>query len=888
MPAFKIDEIREIMDRKHQIRNMSVIAHVDHGKSTLTDSLVSKAGIIADAKAGDARYTDTRKDEQERCITIKSTAISLFYEVPEAVYNNIVQPPDVLKNAKDNEAKNPKYKYPDKMDRGHLINLIDSPGHVDFSSEVTAALRVTDGALVVVDCVSGVCVQTETVLRQAIAERIKPVLFMNKMDLAISSRQLDREQLYQAFQKSIEDMNVIIATYGDEEGPMGPIMVNPHVGTVGFGSGLQGWAFILEDIAAMYVKKLKIGKDKLLKKLWGDHFYLNPPKEGREEILEELAKECKGDKGPRKWITSEKKHYDRGFNLFVLKPIYDLIAAIKDREREDVCGFIEKNYNVTCTTDEKNLDEKKFRKRVLQKWLPAGEALLQMIVIHLPSPVKSQRYRMELLYEGPHEDAAAQGIKNCDPDAPLMMYISKMVPTTDKGRFYAFGRVFSGKVATSQKVRIMGPNYNPNRASGKKEDLYLKSIQRTILMMGRMVEQISDVPCGNICGLVGVDQFLVKTGTITTFEGAHNMKVMKFSVSPVVRVAVEPVNMAELPKLVEGLKRLAKSDPMVQVLTEESGECVIAGAGELHLEICLKDLEEDHACIPLKKSDPVVSYRETMTEDSPFTILTKSPNKHNRLYMRGRPLEEELSKAIDDGDVSHKDDIKSRSTYIKEHFGWDGNDARKIWCFGPDGSGPNMVVDVTKAVQYLNEIKDSVVAGFQWASKEGVLCEENLRGCRFDIHDVTLHADAIHRGGGQIIPTARRGFYGCMLSSAPRLMEPIYLVEIQCPVDATGGIYSVFNKRRGLPHEETQILGTPMKMVKAYLPVMESFGFTADLRAATGGKAFPQAIFDHWEAIKDSDPLTEGTFAYKIVTGIRERKKLNKNVPDISKYIDKL
>merc|ERR1719295_2223762 len=178
-------------------------------------------------------------------------------------------------------------------------------------------------------------------------------------------------------------------------------------------------------------------------------------------------------------------------------------------------------------------------------------------------------------------------MKACDPNGPLMMYVSKMVPTSDKGRFYAFGRVFAGKVATGQKARIMGPNYVP----GKKEDLYEKSIQRTILMMGGRVEAIEDVPAGNICGLVGVDQFLVKTGTITTFKEAHNMKVMKVSVSPVVRVAVEPKNPADLPKLVEGLKRLSKSDPMVQCLIEESGEHIIAGAGELHLEICLKAME---------------------------------------------------------------------------------------------------------------------------------------------------------------------------------------------------------------------------------------------------------------------------------------------------------
>merc|ERR1712215_64013 len=365
-------------------------------------------------------------------------------------------------------------------------------------------------------------------------------------------------------------------------------------------------------------------------------------------------------------------------------------------------------------------------KVVMRNWLPAGEAMFQMIVIHLPSPVTAQKYRAELLYEGPSDDAACQAIRNCDTEGPLMMYVSKMVPTSDKGRFYAFGRVYSGKIATGMKSRIMGPNFVP----GKKEDLYEKSIQRTILMMGGRVEAIEDVPAGNICGLVGVDQFLVKTGTICTLKDAFNLKVMKFSVSPVVRVAVEPKSPADLPKLVEGLKRLAKSDPMVQCIIEESGEHIIAGAGELHLEICLKDLEEDHACIPLKKTDPVVSYRETVSEMSYDTCLSKSPNKHNRLYMRACPLPDGLADDIENNKVTPRDDFKIRGRYLADKYDYDITEARKIWCFGPDTDGPNLMIDCSKGVQYLNEIKDSVVAGFQWATKEGVMCDENLRACR--------------------------------------------------------------------------------------------------------------------------------------------------------------
>merc|ERR1712048_1447699 len=432
---------------------------------------------------------------------------------------------------------------------------------------------------------------------------------------------------------------------------------------------------------------------------------------------------------------------------------------------------------------------------------------------------------------------------NCDQKGPMSMYVSKMVPTSEKGRFYAFGRVFSGAIKTGQEIRILGPDF----VFGKKKDLYVKKVQRTLLMMGRYVEQISDCPAGNVCGLVGIDQFLLKSGTLTTSATMHPFHTMKFSVAAVVQVAVEPKNPADLPKLVEGLKRLAKSDPLVQCMIEESGEHIIAGAGELHLEICLKDLEEDHAQIPLKKSDPVVSYRETVSEESNIMCLSKSPNKHNRLFMKAVPMPDGLPEDIDNGEVTAEQDFKIRGRYLADKYEYDNTEAGKIWCFGPDTMGPNILVDCTKGVQYLNEIKDSVVAGFQWATKEGVLCDENMRGVRFNIYDVTLHTDAIHRGGGQIIPTARRVLYACTLTAAPRLMEPVYLVEIQCPENAVGGIYGCLNRRRGHVFEEAQTPGTPMFVVKAYLPVNESFGFTADLRSQTGGQAFPQCVFDHWQ-----------------------------------------
>jgi small GTP-binding protein len=1139
MVNFTLAQIREIMDVQSNIRNMSVIAHVDHGKSTLTDSLVTKAGIISKASAGAARFTDTRKDEQERCITIKSTAVSMYYELS-------AEDMELLDHAKIPHRGN-----------AFLINLIDSPGHVDFSSEVTAALRVTDGALVVVDCISGVCVQTKTVLQQAIQERITPVLFMNKMDRAFFELSWTKEALYQTFAQIVENVNVIVGTYADEDGPMGDIQVKPETGMCGFGSGLHGWAFTLKQFATLYKKKMgDISIEKLMARFWGDNFLMqklapakitevswadqavkkvevadgkismhflnglsaegtieengdihsgsitmplvsddkvqaadmaafkkfdldgsgsvsgcelmavfkaagfNPTQAQIDDILKSFDKDgsgtvdfnefsaakqkmayqeafkkydldgsgtisskelkavlhasghhhvtteqannvikaadvdgsgsvdfkefyaavkktgqtrkffyypnkmriywdekkpakvaikpAKGQKAPKvaepltwqgkpgpkcksktiwtkdkqlvdktegkRLLAGKEPKWVRGFNKYVLEPIFKVFDVTESQLQKFDAGTVERTKfeslmkllgiskldvatKVTeeekakprLITDDYELAHKPLFKKIMQLWLPAGDTMLQLCILHLPSPVVSQKYRAEMLYEGPNDDAACCAVKSCDPKGVLMMYISKMVPY-EKGRFVAFGRVFSGTVAQGQKVRILGPNYVP----GKTDDLHPSVVvQRTMLMMGRANDAMEDIPCGNICGLVGVDKYVIKTGTVTNDVNAHNMKQMKFSVSPVVRVAVKPKDSSQLPKLVEGLKRLAKSDPMVQVLSEESGEHIVAGAGELHLEICMKDLREDHAQIELIVSDPVVTYRETVQgqcdpcdvmnggkrlceqackadgDQAPYVTLSKSPNKHNRLYMWAERMCEDLNCDIDkakEGEMNVRTDAKIRANYMIEHYAEDlcemnakhtnvdKTALQKIWAFGPETAGPNLLLDVTKACSYLNEIKDSVVSGFQWATKEGGICDENMRGVRFALTDVHLHADAIHRGGGQIIPTARRALLAAQLRAHARLMEPVYLVEVSVPETETKGVNSTINKKRDAVINDTITDACRQCQMKCFLPVAESFGFTADLRKATGGQAFPQCVFDHW-AVLNSEPM---------------------------------
>jgi elongation factor 2 len=836
MPNFTTEQIRDIMDKTDNIRSMSVIAHVDHGKSTLTDSLICKAGIISAKAAGDARFTDTRADEQERGVTIKSTGVSLYFEHDED----------------DGKGAQP-----------HLINLIDSPGHVDFSSEVTAALRITDGALVVIDCVEGCAVQTETVLRQALQERVRPCLFMNKVDRCILEMQMEPEDMYTRFRKSMEDVNVIISTYNDDL--LGDIQVGPEKGTVAFGSGLHGWGFNIERFAKIYAVKMGVDKEKMMKRLWGDSFF-NAKKKTWTNVMQPEG------------VTEP---LQRAFCQFIMGPIAQLMRAIMVDDKDKYTKMMG-TLGIQLKGDDKNLTGKPLMKRTMQIWINAADTLLSMIATKLPSPVVAQKYRVENLYEGPLDDTAANAMRACKPDGPLMMYVSKMVPTSDKGRFHAFGRVFSGTIATGQRVRIQGPHYKP----GSKEDLNIKNIQRTVLMMGRTVEQIADVPCGNTVALVGVDQFILKSGTITDIEDAHNITAMKYSVSPVVKVAVKPKDGKDLPKLVEGLKKLSKSDPLVVCTTEESGEHVIAGCGELHVEICLKDLREEYAQCDFSVGDPVVSYRETVQNESSQTCLAKSPNKHNRIYLVAEPLADELSRDIEDGKAGPKADAKERKKLMKEKYEWDENDALKIWAYGPETEGANVVVDKTVAVQYLLEIKEHVNSAWQWITKEGPLCEENMRGVRMNLVDVTMHADAIHRGAGQIAPPMRRCSFAALMTGNPTIQEPVFLVEITVPQDAMSGVYSCMNMRRGCIFEENPREGTPLLQVKAYLPVAESFGFVAALRQQTSGQAFPQCVFDHWD-VMPGNAMQEGKIQ-DLVLACRKRKNLKVELPKLVDYLDKL
>jgi len=832
MVNFSVDQLRKLMGKPANIRNISVIAHVDHGKSTLTDSLISKAGIITDAR--EARFMDSRVDEQERSITIKSTCVSLYYERQRK-----------------------------KKMRRYLINLVNSPGHVDFSPEVTAALRITDGALVIVDCIEGVCVQTETVLRQAIAERIKPVLYLNKLDRVFLKHQFDLEEVYHNLRNSVESINVIAATYKHKK--MGDCELSPDRGNVGFGSGLHGWGFTLVDFAKIYACKFGLSEEKLVQKLWGNNYW---------------------HRKKEKWVKKNfgNKKLIRGFCEFVLKPLRTMIASIMNKKK-NIYRRVFKLLKIPMTKADLKLRRRPMLEIALGKWIPAGDAIFSMIVDHLPSPVVAQGYRCEKLYTGSQDDATAQAISKCDAKAELSMYVSKMVPTSEVGRFIAFGRVFAGTAATGQTVRIFGPDYS----HGGKRDLYVKKIQSTLLMMGRSTKHISDVPAGNMVGLVGIDQYLLKSGTVTTSAEAYPFKSMKFSVAGVVRVAIEPKRAQDLPRLLGGLKKLSKSDPLVRCATAKTGEHIISGVGELHLEICLKELQEQYLMgTEINVSEPIVSFAETIVGvtgsdgSSPSMSVAYSPNKQNRLFANAEPLNAALCKLIENDDVRVND--KSFSLRLVNEFDWNATSSKKIWAFGcPPDAKANMLVNKTKGLQNLREVKEHVVSAFNNTTAAGALCEEVLRGVRVNLDDMELHDDAIHRGFGQIIPCARNVFHACQVGSSPRLMEPMYKATITVPRDAQAGVYLTLNRRRGKVRRIKDRAGTNYIKVQAFLPVVESFGFTDKLRQNTSGHAFPRMKFSHWQLVA-GDPYEDGSPANKIVQGIRKRKGLKEVLSTFNDY----
>ncbi len=733
MPKFKqTTEILKLMGKKENIRNIGIIAHIDHGKTTMTDSLLAEAGLLSPRIAGEARALDYLEEEQKRGITIKTANISLLHEMEGTP---------------------------------HVINLIDTPGHVDFTGKVTRALRAIDGAVVVVDAVEEVMVQTETVTRQALEERVRPVLFINKVDRLIRELKLNPDEIQKKLLRIIRDFNNLIDIYGEPEFK-NKWRVDPAKETVAFGSALHKWGFTL-GIAQQKGIKFK-----------------------------------------------------------------DIVDAYKKEEYQ-----------------------------ALPQLLPLHTAILDMVVKNMPNPIEAQKYRLPKIWKGDIDSEIGQAMLNCEDDGPTVMGIT-LAQMDPQAGLVATGRLFSGSVKAGDQVYLVGARKDHR-------------IQQVSMYMGAFREVVDQITAGNIAALLGLD--LARAGE-TLVDIAHKDMIpferIKYVSEPVVTLAIEPKHPKDLPRLVDAMNRLSIEDPnLVTTINKETGEYLLSGMGELHLEIAVKFLRDYGGGIEIITSRPIVMYRESVSSQG-IIAMAKSPNKHNRFWVQVEPLEEKVIEMIEKGDLAEEMGRKRMGNVLYEQAKWPTEEARNIWALDEHR---NIMIDLTKGIQYLREAREMIIAGFRWACQAGPLCEEPIRGLKVKLMDAQLHEDPVHRGPAQIMPAIRRAILGSFLMAKPVLLEPIYKIGISVPAQWVGECSSIITRKRG------RILSSGQKgaltMITGYIPVAETFGLSAEMRSATSGHAFWQCTFDHWEK-------TPENVAAEVIKQIRERRGLPPEIPKPSRFID--
>ena len=706
------------MYQPENIRNIGICAHIDHGKTTLSDNLLAGAGMISEELAGDQRFLDFDEQEQARGITIDAANVSMVHEYHDDEY---------------------------------LINLIDTPGHVDFGGDVTRAMRAVDGAVVVVCAVEGIMPQTETVLRQALREKVKPVLFINKVDRLINEVKLGPEELANKFIGIINEANKLITKMAPKD-KKDEWLVKVDDGSVAFGSAYHNWA-------------------------------INIP------MMQET-----------------------GINF------KDIIDYCNDENQKE-----------------------------LAKKVPLAEVLLGMVVEHLPSPEVSQQYRCPNIWDGDIESEAGQTMIHTSPDGPLAVMVTNVSVDKHAGEV-ATGRVYGGTVEQGTEVFLVG-----GQARSR--------VQQVGVFFGPERVPTEKVPAGNIVYITGAkgatagETICSPENKIVEFEGIEHIS------EPVVTVAVEAKNTKDLPKLIEVLRQTAKEDPTIHVnINEETGEHLVSGMGELHLEVI--GVRINNKGVDINTSEPIVVYRETVAGRTANPVEGKSPNKHNRLYLEVAPLEDSIFQALQNGDIKEgKIKDKEEAQKFIEH-GLDKEEARRVW----DVYNKSLFINMTRGIQYLDEIKELVIEGFESALEEGPVANEIAMGMKFTLVDAKLHEDAVHRGPAQILPAIRNAIKGGMMMADPTLLEPVQKVFINTPTDYMGSVTKEILNRRG------QIVDMPtegdMVNVEAKVPVAEMFGFAGEIRSATQGRCL-------WSTENSGFERLPRELQSQIIRQIRERKGLS-------------
>ena len=728
-----IKKATEVMHILPQIRNLCIAAHIDHGKTTLSDNLIAGAGMMSEDLAGKSRVLDFDQQESARGITINAASASMVHAVDDTDY---------------------------------LINLIDTPGHVDFGGDVTRAMRAVDGCFILACAVEGPMPQTETVVRQALKEKVKPVLFINKVDRLINELKVTPEDMLKRFEETIKKVNKLIHSFAPE-GMEKKWQVSVMDGTVAFGSAYHNWG-----ITIPYMKKSGVS-------------------------MTEIFEYCNNE-------------------------------------------------------DQKTLAKK----------APVHEVLLDMAVTKLPGPVEAQPYRIPNIWNGDLESPIGKAMMDCDPEAELAMMITKIWMDPHAGEV-AVGRLYSGSINQGESVFAIGAA-KPER------------VQQVSMMVGGDRIPVPKVVAGNIAAITGIRSAaagvtLSRDKDFTPFEAIRHYS------DPVVTVAVEPKSMKDLPKFVDALRSLAKSDASLQVTTnQETGEALLAGMGELHLEITVFRLEEEQN-IKVKVSPPIVVYRESVEGNNRGRSFEgKSPNRHNRFMIECEPLSPEVVAALRDG---HFGNGTVRSGDAKEvgnkfgELGMDKDKMRKIYAI----SGTNVLVNDTKGIQGLHETRELIIESFNEVCKKGPVADEPVMGMMVRLVDAKLHEDAIHRGPAQTIPAVRNAIKGAMIRARTVLMEPMQRSHVSVPNDWLGQVTREITNRRGIIEdmpsegEATTVIGT--------LPVAETFGFSNDIRAASQGRAV-------WNSENTGFEILPPQLFDKVVGEIRTRKGLKPDPNPESYYAE--
>ncbi len=718
------DSVQKLMKNQKNIRNIGIVAHIHHGKTTLTDNLAAEAGMMSKELVGERMLTWIDKQEHERLMTIYGATVTMAHKCEGEEF---------------------------------LINLLDTPGHVDFGADVTQAMRAIDGAVVVGCAVEGMMPQTETVLHQALQEKVKPILFINKVDRAIKELRLTPEQLLQRLVALVNEINnFILKNAPDEYKEKWALSVEK--GTVAFGSALKKWA-----ISVPAMKKFGI----------------------------------------------------------TFKDIIDLCSQDRDDE--------------------------------LAKKAPAHIVVLDMVVAHLPSPVEAQRYRLPRIWRGDLESQAGKDMLNCNPNASLGATATKVFYDQHAGMI-ATGRIFSGKMTEGQILHLV------------RADKDYKVQQLSTFIASRRVP-IREAVAGNIVGLVGLGDIAVGETLTEPGNTLEPFESIKHIFEPVVTKAIEPKNPQDLPKLIDFLNILTKEDPTLKIkVSQETGEILVSGLGELHLDAKVERKIREKG-IEIVVSPPVVVYRETVAKPSEV-LEGKSPNKHNKVYMKIVPLEPGVYKAIKDGTIPEGKLKKKKPEVIDALVkgGMEKDEAKQV-VYIYNG---NVLVEGTRGEVHIGEIIEMVMEAFEERMEQGPIAREPCYGLKIILTETKLHEDTIHRGPGQMIPCVRMAIDNCMLTAGDVLYEPVQTVRIDTPMEYLTEATKLVGGRRGLVLETNQE-GTRYVIV-AEIPVVEMFGFEAQLKSATGGRGFQSLIDVSYKKLPNDLQL-------QVVMKIRERKGLSKELP---------